>query len=492
MDREQLEAAIAAQEGLRGSVPDDVVEAAIAALRARADSMPDTQRRRLATVLFGDLRGFTAMAETVDAEELSEVMNAVWARLDATIAEHGGHIDKHMGDGLMAIWGASATREDDPERAVRAGLGLQSALGEFREERGIPLEMRVGISSGQVVLGTVGTTGEFTALGDAVNLASRLEHEAPTHGVLLSHETYRHVRGVFEAVARPPMAIRGKTALVRTYLVSAVKPRAFRSPSRGVEGVETTMVGRDRELSELERAYFTAVERGASVWVQVSGDAGAGKSRLLWEFENWLELRPEPIVFLSARATPSRRSAPLGLLHDLIANRLDITDTDPPDAVRTKLVHGTLDALDHGDAVALGRWLGFDLGQRTMAGPDSEALASLGRAHLERYLRSLARRNPTVVLLEDLHWADDVSLDTLSWIQRNLADESLIVVSTSRQLNTSTVPDNGAGSLVQVELSALDDDDIQALLREILARAEDLPRQFARTLTERAGSTSKS
>ncbi|HEY1279025.1 MAG TPA: adenylate/guanylate cyclase domain-containing protein, partial [Acidimicrobiales bacterium] len=228
-DRQQLELAIAAQESLRGTVPDDVVDAAVAALRRQlVGADPTEQRRRQITVLFADVSGFTAMSERMDPELVADVMNDVWARLDVVIVEHGGRIDKHMGDGVMAVWGGDAAREDDPERAVRAGLALQATLASFVADTQVDIAMRVGINTGPALVGAVGTTLELTAMGDTVNLASRLEHHAPLGSVLISHDTYRTVRGVFDVQPSDELTVKGKSAPVRAYVVERAKARAFR------------------------------------------------------------------------------------------------------------------------------------------------------------------------------------------------------------------------------------------------------------------------
>jgi class 3 adenylate cyclase len=167
-------------------------------------------------VLFADVSGFTAMSERMDAELVAGLMNAVWSRLDLVVTEHGGRVDKHIGDAVMAVWGAVGTHEDDPERAVRAGLALQVELAEFNANananvaEAVTLAMRVGICTGLAHFGAVGNTAELTVMGDTVNLASRLEHLAPANGVLISQETYRNVRGVFDVQALGEMDVRGK------------------------------------------------------------------------------------------------------------------------------------------------------------------------------------------------------------------------------------------------------------------------------------------
>ena len=236
-EREQLEQAITQLEAQRATLGDGVVDASIAALHeklAALEPMPPPEQRKQVTILFADVSGFTPMSETLDAEEVSDLMNALWQRIDVAIVEHGGRIDKHMGDAVVALWGVDTARESDPEYAIRAALAMQAALAEFKA--GHTLRMRIGLSTGPVLLGTVGTTGEFSGLGDAVDLAEQLEEAAPTGGVLISHDTYRHVRGVFDVLEQEPLVVKGKVEPVQTYVVQRAKPRAFRLELAGDTG----------------------------------------------------------------------------------------------------------------------------------------------------------------------------------------------------------------------------------------------------------------
>jgi len=323
--RKQLEEAIVALEAQRAMLGDAVVDPAIAGLREQlAELRGDliSQTRKQVTVLFADVSNFTAMSETMDAEEVGDMLNALWEWLDARILEHGGVIDKHMGDGVMALWGVEATREDDPERAIRAALAMQEGLSSFfvasaktTQAPEVPsmtpdtqnLTLSIGIHTGPVLLGGVGTTGEFSAVGDTVNLASRLEEAAPTGGVLISRAAYRHVRGVFYVLSQDPIQVKGKSRPVHTYLVQRAKPRAFRMETRGVKGIETRMVGREAELLTLQNIFRDAMEDAETRIVTVVGEAGVGKSRLLYEFEEWIELLPEELWHHPAYVRPPFR-----------------------------------------------------------------------------------------------------------------------------------------------------------------------------------------
>ncbi|MEZ4517462.1 MAG: adenylate/guanylate cyclase domain-containing protein [Chloroflexota bacterium] len=295
---DQLRTAITAQESLRGTIPDEVIEATVAALQVRLSELLEQAaepKRKQVTVLFADVVGFTAMSESMDAEVVARTVNELWMLVDDVITTHGGRIDKHIGDAVMALWGTGIAQEDDVEQAVRAALELRRAVAAFCRTHSLPLAMRVGLNTGPVLLGTIGTAGEFSAMGDTVNLASRLEAAAPIDRVLISHDTYRHIRGIFDVEAQPDLRVKGKAEPIRTYILVQPKPRAFRLFTRGIEGIETRMVGRDNELRQLQTAYLEMLITAQTHVVTILGEAGVGKSRLLEEFEDWLELRPEEI-----------------------------------------------------------------------------------------------------------------------------------------------------------------------------------------------------
>ncbi|MGD2147920.1 MAG: adenylate/guanylate cyclase domain-containing protein, partial [Anaerolineae bacterium] len=336
-EREQLEQAIIQLEAQRAALGDAVADASIAALRAELatleQGLPPEQRKQ-ATVLVADVSGFTAMSETLDAEEVAAMMNALWRRLDVVIVEHGGHIDKHTGDGLVALWGVDAAREDDPERAVHAALAMQAVVGDFGT--GHTIGMRVGLGTGPVLLGTVATTGEFSAIGDAVDVAHALEAAAPGGGVLVSRDTYRHVRGLFDVEGHGPVPVTGGVRPVQTYLVRHARPHPFRLLARGVAGIQTRTIGRDAELLMLKNAFRDATEDAEPRVVTIVGDAGVGKSRLLYEFEKWVQRLPAETRFLRGRAAPETEAIPFGLIRRTFAESFGILESDGTDAVREK------------------------------------------------------------------------------------------------------------------------------------------------------------
>lgn len=310
-------------ESQRPVLGDAVVDAALMAMHAQLatlEAFPSVeQQRKQATVLFADVVGFTTLAETKDAEEVTELINALWAQLDGLVTAYGGRIDKHIGDAVMALWGVESAREDDPERAIRAALAMQEEISAFnadmKRRRRLPenvaLELRVGVNTGPVLLGQVGLTREYTAMGDTVNLANRLEQAAPLGGVLVAHNTFRHVRGVFDAQPLGPLQVRGRQEAVPAYVVLRPKPRAFRLATRGVEGIETRTIGREGELAALQVAFAAAIVEARACIVAIVGEAGVGKSRLLYEFDNWVDLRPERVRYFKVAPRPLCKACPL-------------------------------------------------------------------------------------------------------------------------------------------------------------------------------------
>lgn len=490
----RLQASIAALEAQRSILGDAVVEPALVALREKLATVeaqvPATPQRKLVTVLFADVSGFTALAEMIDAEVVTGIMNDLWLLVDKAIADHGGRIDKHIGDAVMALWGAEKAREDDTEMAVRGALAMQAAIDEFCKTHSAPLAIRVGINTGPVLLGVIGTTGEVTALGDTVNLASRLEHVAPVGGVLISHETYRHVRGIFDVVAQEPITVKGKTDPIQTYIVLRAKPRAFRMSTRGVEGIETRMIGREAELLALQSVYADAMDSAETRVMTVIGEAGVGKSRLLFEFDNWIETRPEVVTYFKGRGTPNTQNVPYGLFRDLFALRFDILDSDSAAIALDKFQAGVTGLIAPDQAAIAGHWLGFDFSSnesvRDLLG--GTGFAETARAYLTRYFRGVLAGGPVVILLEDIHWADDPSLDLVLQLIGAFPAAPLLVVAATRRIFFERRPDWGGDEAAfhRIELVPLSKRASRALVDEILQRVDDIPNDLRELIVDAA------
>ena len=299
-----LEAAIAALEAQRGLLGDAVVDVAVAPLRAQlaalqAAASPDgsiaaapiaqpEQTLRVVSILFLDVVGSTSLSQYLDPEETHEVMDGALLRCTAMVLKHHGKVLQYAGDNLLAVFAADEARDNDAERAVRAGLDML-AEGRllhdevFRDHGYAGFDVRVGVHTGGVLLGG-GVDAEGSIRGMAVNVAARMEQTAPPGGLRISGDTWRHVRGVFDVEAQPPIAVKGIDEPIASYLVLRAKPRAFRTTTRGIEGVATRMVGREAELGVLQSAFERLFEQRQLEMLLVVAEAGVGKSRLLYEF----------------------------------------------------------------------------------------------------------------------------------------------------------------------------------------------------------------
>lgn len=494
-EREQLEQAIATLEAQRAILGDSVVDISLTALRQQlaaleAQAQPVEPQRKQATILFGDVTGFTAMSESMDAEDVTEVMNALWNRLDQVILDHGGHIDKHIGDAVMAIWGAENAREDDPERAVRAALAMQTQIRAFNlaTQRTTPLQMRIGINTGPVLLGKIGITGEFTAMGDTVNIASRLESAAAPGTVLIAQDTCRLVQGIFEVQMLEPLSVKGKSEPLQVYRVQRSRPRAFRQNTRGIEGIQTRTVGREVELGHLQAAFRVSASttQPSCQVVTLCGEAGIGKSRLMDEFEKWLENQAEPIQYFKGRADLEMQHQPYALLRDMLLFHFQILAGDRGPVARHKLETGIGQVLGMGqDGMMRAHFIGQLLGLDFSSSPylqkvlkDAQQLHDRAFAHLRDFFRATTALGPVIIFLDDVHWADESSLDTISHLAQTLAEQRLLIVCLARPTLFERRPEwgNDLGKRsTRIELVPLSKTDSRRLIDEVLQKIEQVP-----------------
>jgi class 3 adenylate cyclase/tetratricopeptide (TPR) repeat protein len=504
-ERQQLENAIAVLENQRDALGDEVVEAALAAMRARLAELrarPAGEQRKLVTILFADLAGFTAMSEKMDPEDVHAVLNPYFERWNQHLQENHGVVEKYIGDAVMAVFGLEVARENDPQNALRAALAMQRTLAElnqtFEKAQGLRLTMRVGVHTGRVLVSTLGERQgqDFVVVGNAVNLASRLQSTAPPDSLIISQATYRLVRGIFEVRSLDPIQVKGIREPLQTYLVLREVPRAFRMGQRGLEGIHTPTIGREAELKRLQEALHQVINRREYRLVAVIGEAGVGKSRLIYEFDGWLDRIPEQIRYFKARAGPAMSGQPYALLRDLFSFRFEIHDSDPPGALRDKLEAGVRAALgDKPDwqrrAHYLGRLVGFEFGSSSHlpAGqPDARGFYDQALLYLDEYFQTLAVQNPLAILLEDLHWADESSLDVLDHLESALADHPVLLVCAARPSLFERRPDwsQGKDYLTRIDLAPLSPADSRRLVRELLPDLRPVPKPLQDLLVSRS------
>jgi class 3 adenylate cyclase/tetratricopeptide (TPR) repeat protein len=507
-EQQQLEAAILGLESQRALLGDAVADAAIVPLRAKLAALvaaqPDggDQTLKQVTILFLDVVGSTNLSQHLDAEDTHAIMDGALSRCTAIVAQHHGKVLQYAGDSVLAVFGADEAREDDAERAVKAGLALleegkrQGAL--VRQRHGHDgFDVRVGVHTGGVLLGG-GVEAEGGIRGLAVNIAARMEQTAPAGALRISHDTYAQVRGVFDVEPQPPIPVKGVDEPIVTYLVQRTKPRAFRVTTRGIEGIETRMVGRDAELEELQEAFKRLYRGDAQLGVvTVVADAGLGKSRLLYEFENWAEARAEAFYIFQGRAQPQTQSQPYGLLRDILAWRLQIADDDSMAEAKRKIEQGIVplfqtedgDDLAEAHAHLLGHLVGLDFTEsRHIRGirDDGKQIRNRGfHAAAQVFRRVVARDGlPIVLLLDDLHWADDGSLDFLNYLTQVNRDVPMLLLGLSRPTLFERRADwpSMAGAQ-RIDLSPLDRNASRQLAKELLKKLAEVPAALRELIT---------
>jgi hypothetical protein len=414
---------------------------------------------------------------------------------------HAGKVLQYAGDNILAVFGADEAREDDAERAVRCGLALLElgkALGaEVRAVYGHDaFNVRVGVHTGGVLLGG-GVDADGSIRGIAVNIAARMEQTAPAGALRISHDTYAHVRGLFEVERQEPLAIKGVDEPVRSYLVLRAKARSFRLGSRGIEGVATRMIGRDAELEVLQDAFKRLfVDRNLAA-VTIVADAGIGKSRLLYEFAAWSDARPESFVLFRGRATPQMQGQPFGLLRDIIAGRFQIADDDSIETARRKMELGIVPLfldddgpdLAEGHAHLLGHLIGIEWHEsRHVKGivDDPKQIRNRAFHAASQLFRRIGASDgsPVVLQLEDLQWADSESLDFLAYLAEIDRDAPLLMLSCCRPTLFERRASWCAARIHRrIDLHPLGKDMSRLLVSELLKKLPEVPAALRELVT---------
>ncbi len=497
---DQLESAIAALEAQRALLGNATVDAALGPMRdklalVRSQTRSQDQRLKAVSVLFADIVGSTAMSRELDPEDIHAILDGALARFSALIVARDGRVLQYAGDSLLAVFGADGAHENDAENAVHAGLAILAeaklVAAQVKAEHGHDgFDVRVGISSGPVLLGG-GVDEEGSIRGITVNTAARMEQTAPTGALRISHEAYRHVRGVFDVVEQPPIEVKGIGTPLRNYLVQRAKPRAFRIASRGIEGVESHMIGRDVELKRLTEAIDEVTEDCTLAVITVIGDAGIGKSRLIHEFSGWMELQTQRVWIFRGRADTHGELVPYGVVRDLFCWRFQIDDSDPLPEARRKLVTALEPAFGDGAgerAALIGHLIGLDFsGSPFISGIIGDPKQIRDRAFhaAAQYLRHMGERQSVVMLLEDLHWADEGSLDFVNHIAQTCRDVPMLILCAARPSLFERRPLWGSGQEQheRVELTPLNRRASRELANALLQKIAEPPAVLRELIT---------
>ncbi len=489
------------------------------AAAASGSQAPD--ERRTATVLFADLSGYTAIAETLDPESVKRLLERILTRLGEEVRAYGGYVDKFIGDNVMAIFGAPIAHGDDAERAVRAGLGMQAAMDEINEplaqQHGVTFALCVGVNTGEVLAGRVGDS--YTVIGDSVNVAARLQAAARPGTVTVGERTHGTTRDAIEYRALDePLALKGKALPVHAW--EAIAPLAARTTAESVgQPARAPLVGRAAELAQLHSLVERVEQRRGAHLATVIGEAGVGKSRLLQEFERGLQLGQTVPLVRRGRCLPYGSSVAYWPLGEVIRAECAIVDGDPPATAWAKLSARLDELFDEPRREGAGsspsrialiaRLLGIEPPEGSS--PAEELDAQRAREAFFAAVRScvegLARERPLVLVWEDIHWADEGMLDLIEHLVQWAHAPVLQICLTREELlerrvgwggvrrDATTIFLEPLGELHTRELiSSLlaIDEPSESLIATVAARAEGNPlfaEEMVRRLSEEEGAS---
>ena len=401
-----------------------------------------TGERKPVSALFADVVGSTSLAETMDPEDWTQLMNEVFDLMSTAVFRYEGTIAQLQGDAMLAFFGAPVAHEDDPDRAVLAALDMVAATDEFarqlKAQRGLDIRIRAGINTGPVVVGNVGTDlrYEYTALGDAMNVAARMQSAAEPGSILITANTQRLVASAFDVEDLGEISVKGKAEPVHAYRV--VGARTVPQRRRGLEavGLESPMVGRDDQIDRL-RSLFAIAGAGRGRLCFVVGEPGIGKSRLLAEFRRWVE-EEATATWIEGRCVSYGRNLPYHLLIDIVRSVLDIPFAAAEHDARRMLDTAVGELLGQAEGPDAAPYLAHLMAlplrpdEEDRARLEPEVLQARYAASIHRLLRALAARGPVVLVCEDVHWADPASVDVLRGLLPMAAQLPVLILAAMR------------------------------------------------------------
>jgi class 3 adenylate cyclase/tetratricopeptide (TPR) repeat protein len=442
--------------------------------------------RRVVTVVFADLVGFTTLAEARDPEQVKNFVDACFEQLGEEVTAFGGRVDNIIGDAIVAMFGAPLAHEDDAERAVRAGLRMQDRLRAFCRDSGTEVQLRVGVNTGEVLVGSLRAAASYTAMGDVVNTADRLQEAATPGSVVVGPATYAATREVIGYEPLGSIGVKGREETVDAWIARApLLPPGYR-PRR----MQTPFVGRDPELGILRHAIDVAFERSRAHLVLLLGEAGVGKSRLAEEASEWAR-REQRGTVLEGRCVPYGEANVWWPVAEALRDACGVSADDPLSLALelcTEVVALSVDLPADSDEVArIVHGLLYLMGYE---GPLREIDPQRAREEATRsvlaFVEGTALSRPVVVVLSDLHWADDVVLEMIDVLIERLSRARVVVIATARpELQQRWTMPSGRHNSILVNLDPLDRGSTAALL-DALAES-DLDADMRTALLDRSG-----
>jgi class 3 adenylate cyclase/tetratricopeptide (TPR) repeat protein len=447
------------------------------------------EERKLVTVLFIDIVGSTSMGEANDPEVVRAVLTRYFEQMRTIAEAHGGSVEKFIGDAVMAVFGAPRLHDDDAERAVRAALAMRDGMEALNAELAVHVEARIGVNTGEAVA-AVGHGEQTLVTGDVVNVAARLEQAANADEILVGPLTEQLTREAIEYAAREPLAVRGKTEPVTTF--SALRARtAVPEQARGLPGMRARLVGREREMHLLLETFERALKDRRAQLFTIVGTAGVGKSRLVGEFLARVASQGE-VVVRRGRCLPYGTGIVYWPLMEILQDDLGVRLTDGRERGLEQLsarLEVLLPSEEERSAVESRAAVILGLEEAGDALPDVSAArlpAELGWG-MRRYLEALAGASQTIVLVDDLQWADQVVVDVLAGIAERSLDVPLMIVTVARPDLLEHQPGWGAGrtNAAVIGLEPLNDSETRTLLGRLLD-VEELPDDLRSKIVERS------
>ena len=443
---------------------------------ATAASVP-VEERRVVSILFADLAGFTSRSDQADPEDVRQTLVPFHTIAKEEIERFGGTLDKFVGDAAMGVFGAPVAHEDDAERAVRAALAIQARTAEMA----IPVRAAVNTGEAVVTFASGPQIGENVA-GDVVNTASRLQGVAPHGGVVVGESTYRSTRSAVGYRELETVEVKGKAEPLRVWVVVSLRTE---TPGRADEDA-TPFVGRERERRLLRELFDLSVRESSLRRVTIVGEPGIGKTRLVADLGEHLATRPDPVAWYRGRCLPYGESVTFAPLEEIVREAIGVKRSDDREEAAAALA-GRIERLERDASEA--EWLRARLAPLLGLAEPSAAVPDRAESFTAwaRFLVAEASRSPLLLAVEDLHWADQAMLDFLEQLDDHAHDAPILLVGTARPELFDARPEGGGyASASTITLSPLPEHEMKLLLAELLVRSV-LPAETQAPLVQSAG-----
>lgn len=451
-------------------------------------SSPMDGERKYVTALFSDMSGYTAMSEKLDPEEVKDITGRIFGEVSKIVNKYDGFIEKFIGDAVMALFGVPRAHEDDPVRAIRAATEIHHLVRtispEFEEKIGKPLSMHTGINTGLVVTGEVNTEkGTHGVAGDTINVAARLSSLAEAHTVIVGLDTYRQAEGFFAFETLEPTRVKGKAEPIQIYRLLSAKERPGTTLRR--HGLRADLIGRQVELAQLQEAV-EKLKNGKSSIFFICGDTGTGKTRLVEEFRATLDVGT--FQWLEGQAYAYSQNTPYFPLIDLLNHVFEIKEGDPPEKVKEK-VEARIAYL-MGEETDVIPYMGslYSLSYPEIEAVSPEFWKSRLQEAIHKTLSEMAQREPTIICLEDLHWADPSFMDLLRFILSEFRDAALFLCIYRSPFAPFTGHELGGLGMPSQEfhLQELSPSEGQSMLESLLG-SKNIPHEIRKFIQENVG-----